>query len=161
MPSLPIEKDIAMTPPTAPEGYRYYTPMTIRYGDMDTLGHVNNAKYLTYLEQARVSYFRDNGLWDGALSALGLIIARVTIDYKLPLTTADGTIDIWTRCNRLGNKSFDIEHQIITRRTGDAVIAATGTTVIVVFDYQKQMAIALPDAWRALLLAYEPALREA
>ncbi len=150
---------MSATPATAPEGFRYYTPMTIRYGDMDTLGHVNNAKYMTYLEQARVSYFHDTQLWDGSVSAVGLIVARITIDFKLPLTTRDGTVDIWTRVSRLGTKSFDMEHQIICHRGGEALIAATGLIAVVVFDYQANTSIPIPHDWRALMLNYEPALQ--
>lgn len=144
---------------TPPENFRYHTPMVIRYGDMDTLGHVNNAKYLSYLEHARVSYFHDLKLWDGALSSLGMIIARISIDYKLPLTMQDGTVDIWTRCSRLGTKSFDIENLIIVNRGGVEQIAAQATTVTVVFDYSSNATVALPDAWRDRLVEYEPGLK--
>jgi acyl-CoA thioester hydrolase len=144
---------------TPPENFRYHTPMVIRYGDMDTLGHVNNAKYLTYLEHARVSYFHELKLWDGSISALGLIIARISIDYKLPLTMHDGVVDIWTRCSRLGTKSFDIENLIIVTRGGVEQIAAQATTVTVVFDYSSNTTVALPDDWRQLLIEYEPGLK--
>lgn len=143
-----------------PDGFRYHTPMTIRYGDMDTLGHVNNAKYLTYLEHARVAYFHDLKLWDGSISALGLIIARISIDYKLPLTMHDRTVDIWTRCSRLGTKSFDIENLIIVKRDDAEQIAAQATTVTVVFDYRSNTTVALPDVWCELLIAYEPGLKK-
>ncbi|HEX2619240.1 MAG TPA: thioesterase family protein [Phototrophicaceae bacterium] len=149
-----------VVPAEAPAGFRYYTPMTIRYGDMDTLGHVNNAKYLTYCEHARVSYFNDLQIWNGEQSAVGAIIARITMDYKLPLTIRDGTVEIWTRTSRLGTKSFDLENIVITRRDGAPVIAALCTTVTVCFDYVNNTSVVLPDAWRTKMLAYEPALKE-
>jgi acyl-CoA thioester hydrolase len=136
--------------PTPPENYHYHTPMTIRYGDMDTLGHVNNAKYLTYLEQARISFFRDLKLWDGNVAEVGAIVAKISIDYKLPLTMDDGTIDIWTRCSRLGNKSLDLE-QVVLRK--DGAVAAASVSVIVVYDYQANASVAVPDAWKPRLLA--------
>ncbi len=139
--------------PTAPENFHYHTPITIRYGDMDTLGHVNNAKYLTYLEHARISFFRDLKIWEGSIAEVGAIIARISIDYKLPLTMDDGTVDIWTRCSRLGNKSFDME-QVILRKDGAA--AATAVTVAVVYDYQANASVALPEEWKARLLAGKP-----
>ncbi|MFN8376178.1 MAG: thioesterase family protein [Anaerolineae bacterium] len=139
--------------PIAPEKYYYHTPMTIRYGDMDTLGHVNNAKYLTYIEQARISFFRDLQLWQGGIAEIGMIVAKISIDYKLPLTMDDGEVDIWTRCSRLGTKSFDLE-QVVLRR--DGATAASAVTVMVVYDYQANTSVALPDSWKPRLLASRP-----
>lgn len=78
--------------PVPPEGYRYETHIQVRWADLDALGHVNNATYLTYLEQARVSYFNDLGLWDGSIHQLGLIMAKVTLEYRLPVF---GTDDVY------------------------------------------------------------------
>jgi acyl-CoA thioester hydrolase len=138
--------------------FRHRTPIAIRYGDMDTLGHVNNAKYLTYAEHARIRYVEDLGLWDGSQSSSGMIIARVVIDYKLPLTLQDGAVDVWTRCSRMGNKSADFETLIVTRRNGELVVAATCTVTGVAMDYQQNRSIPLPQQWRDIITAYEPAL---
>lgn len=143
---------------TAPEGYRYLTVVSIRYGDMDTLGHVNNAKFLTYLEQARVGYFRDQKLWDGSLSDRGMIIARAEIDFRAPMTLDDREAYVWTRISRLGNKSFDMTHVVLVLRDGVPVVTADSRTVVVVFDYNANATVSMPDAWRSLILAYEPAL---
>lgn len=138
-----------------PEGYRYHTPIATRYGDMDTLGHVNNAKYLTYLEHSRVSYFRDQGLWDGSTSATGMIVARVEVDFKAPITVDDGFAVVWTRVSRLGGKSFDMEHLIFVERSGQPVVAATSRTVIVVYDYIRNATVRIPDSWRSLMTDYD------
>ncbi len=140
---------------TPPEGYRYHTPMTVRYGDMDSLGHVNNAKYLTYFEQARISYIHERGLWDGTLSAVGMIVGRITVEYKQPISAKDGTVNIWTRVCRLGNKSFDMEHLLLCERDGQTEIAATGLIVMVVYDYVANTTIPIPDEWRKLLIEFE------
>lgn len=136
--------------PTPPNNFHYHTPITIRYGDMDTLGHVNNAKYLTYIEQARISFFRDLQIWNGDIAQVGVIVAKITMDYKLPLTMDDGTIDIWTRCSRLGTKSFDIE-QVVLR--SDGAVAAVGASVMVVYDYQANSSVPLPELWKTRLMA--------
>ncbi len=93
-----------MTTITAPEGFRHQYAIQVRWGDMDALGHVNNAVYLTYLEQARVDYTRrELKLWDGAAGKIGLIMARVEIDFKLPLFAGDD-VHVFTRMVRLGQK---------------------------------------------------------
>jgi acyl-CoA thioester hydrolase len=134
---------------TAPAGFTYHIPIDIRYGDMDTLGHVNNAKYLTYIEQARIRYVREAGLWDGNISKVGVIIAKITMEYKLPLTMDDGTVDVWTRCSRIGGKSFDLENLIIRK---DGAVAASAVTVCVVFDYQANVSVAVPEVWRIKMM---------
>lgn len=152
MPLLPI------TPPPF-EGFRHATPIQIRWGDVDALGHVNNANYLTYLEQARITYFTDLGLWDGRASAVGPILARCEIDYRAPLFATD-TVVVYTRCTRLGNRSFDTE-QVIARlkvaEDGQATpeMAAQSKIILVVYDYGTLRSTSMPEAWREKLRSYE------
>jgi acyl-CoA thioester hydrolase len=120
---------------------------------MDALGHVNNAAYLTYLEQARISYSRQLDLWQGRTDQIGVIVARIVMDYKLPLTYAD-TITVYSSVSRLGTKSYDME-QIILRQDS---IAAAATVTLVVMDYAAQQSVPIPDAWRARFIDYEPGL---
>ena len=139
---------------TAPTGFRHATPLQVRWGDMDALGHVNNAVYLTYLEQARIAYTQNLDIWHGSTEALGMIVARVVMDYKLPLTHAD-TIKVYTRVSRLGNKSYDMEQQIVL---DDGGVAAKATFTIVVYDYVAQQSALIPPEWRAKWIDYEPEL---
>lgn len=141
---------------TPPDGFRHHMPLMIRYADMDTLGHVNNAKYLTYIEQARVGYFHELKLWDGRPGELGLIVAKITMEYKLALAMADGFADVWSRVCRLGNRSFEMEHLIL--RSGDSALAGAGQVVMVVYNYETSATVPIPDDWRARIIAYEPAL---
>jgi acyl-CoA thioester hydrolase len=63
--------------------FRFFYPVQIRYADLDAQWHVNNARFLTILEQARLSYIRQLGLWDGkSFLDLGLIVADVHIAIK-------------------------------------------------------------------------------
>ena len=135
--------------------FRHSTDIQIRWGDMDALGHVNNAVYLTYLEQARVQYMADLRMWDARVSRMGLIMARVVLDYKLPLLATDRAATVFSRVSRLGNKSFDMA-QIITRQlNGEYEVAASGTITLVVFDYPANQTVLIPDEWRATFIAYE------
>ncbi len=139
-----------------PENYRYHTDVQIRYGDLDTLGHVNNSRFLTYLEQARVTYFADHNLWDGGASELGLIVARICVDYKLPLRGSDQTVDVWTRISHLGNKSFTMQHLI--NRSRDGATAGTSEITMVCFNYVADQTVPIPQIWRDTIIAYEPGL---
>lgn len=141
------------------EPFRFRLPIAIRYGDMDTLGHVNNAKYLTYVEQARIRYIRELALWSGGVSEMGLIVARIECDYKLPLTMDDGEAIVYQRVTRMGTKSFDIEFVITRKDASGEAVAAQGKVVLVVYDYNHNTSVTMPEEWRAKIVAYEPALR--
>jgi len=143
------------------EPFRYQIPIEVRFADLDVLGHLNNAKYLTYIEQARIVYVRDVCGWDGAnWKHLGMILARTEIDYKLPIAF-DDAVKAYVRVSRMGGKSFDMEY-LVTRQRGETEeeIAATVKTIMVAYDYQQDSSIPIPDSWRERILAYEPALNE-
>ena len=137
------------------QSFQYQTQIPIRYRDMDTLGHVNNVVYLTYIEQARIEYFADLQLWDGDASELGLILAKSTVSYRAPLTIHDKIVRIDTRISRLGNKSFDMEHQLTCIRDEKIITIAEAQIVMVVFDYIGNQTIAIPDAWRKRIKDHE------
>jgi acyl-CoA thioester hydrolase len=134
--------------------FRYSRPIEVRFADLDALNHVNHAKYFTYMETARIHYCRDVLGWDGQSGVMGVIIAQATCQYKLPLLFGDeATCHI--RASRIGGKSFDLEYLLLR---ADGVTVAEASTVQVAFDYTQQSSIPVPDAWRAAMRAYEPAL---
>ena len=67
--------------------FKFFHSMEVRYGDLDPQGHLNNAKYLTYFEQARVHYFTHLGLFskDQSFMDIGVIIADIHIQYRAPV----------------------------------------------------------------------------
>jgi acyl-CoA thioester hydrolase len=141
------------------ESFKHYTQIDIRYRDLDALAHVNNAAYLTYLEQARITYFRDIAVWDGHKSPLGVIVARICIDYKLALRLEDQGVMVWTRISSLGNKSFTLGNMIC--RIADDSVAAQSEIVMVAYNYTQDQTVAIPDTWRRAIAAYEPGLKQA
>lgn len=140
------------------KAFRYKMPITVRFADLDVLGHLNNAKYLTYIEQIRIMYVRDVCGWQGQWRTLGMILARTEIDYKLPIAFDDAVI-AYVRVSRLGGKSFDMSY-ILTRQRRDEEenIAAEVKTVMVSYDYERDMTIEIPPTWREQIVAYEPEL---
>lgn len=133
--------------------FRFFSPMVVRYGDLDPQGHVNNAAFITYLEHARVAYIRHLGLWDGkSFLQIGFILARVELDYKAPIQLTD-QVEIGVRTSRLGNKSLDMEY-LIRELSGDRVFGE-GKTVQVAYDYQQGITIPLRESWREKIGSYE------
>lgn len=133
--------------------FRFYQPLTVRYGDLDPQGHVNNAGYVTYLEHARVAYIRALDLWDGqSFLDVGFIIARLELDYQAPILLTDQA-RVGVRISRLGEKSLDMKYQIENPDTG--LIYAQAITVLVGYDYREQKTISLSETWRAKVASYE------
>lgn len=133
--------------------FRFFHPITVRYGDLDPQGHVNNAAFLTYLEHARVGYIQHLGLWDGrSFLNIGFILARIELDYKAPIQLMD-QVEVGLRTSRLGNKSLDMEY-LIREKTNHRIFGE-GKTVQVAFDYQKGTTIPLRTSWRDAIQTYE------
>lgn len=111
----------------------------VRFNDCDPMGHVNNALYSTYLEEARI----------GALGGLGeFILARVEIDFRSELRAGE-EIEIASRCSRVGTKSFELEHRI----TAGERVVAEATSVLVSYDYERGASMPVPDELRRRLEA--------
>jgi acyl-CoA thioester hydrolase len=132
--------------------YRFFHPVEIRYGDLDPQGHVNNAKHLTFFEQARVQYFVKLGLWseDQSFMDIGVILADAR-----HVPPADS---LWAaaesgRAVKLGNKSITIAQNIMDTGSGD--VLATGGVVMVAYDYRKKQTVPVPTDWREKIRAFE------
>jgi acyl-CoA thioester hydrolase len=125
------------------EGFDFVHRETVRFRDVDAMGHVNNAVFLTYLEEARIAFLLPLGA-----EVTHMILARVEIDFRAPLRMGD-EIEIGVRPSELGTKSFELEYEV---RAGDRV-AAEAKTVIVSFDYESGRSIELPESWREALAA--------
>jgi acyl-CoA thioester hydrolase len=118
----------------------------VRFRDCDALGHVNNAVYLTYLEQARFAH------WQRLTGVTGIprsfILARVECDYRAQATAGDRLI-VHLRVAAVGNASFTFEYQIVNGRTREVV--ATARTVQVMYDYAAGRPVPVPGDVRARL----------
>lgn len=133
--------------------FKFFHPLHIRYSDLDTQWHVNNVKFVEFMEAARFAYISSIGIWSGkSFLDLGLIVATVHVNYLRPIPP-DQDIRVGVRTSRLGNKSLDIEYLI--EIVDGKHTAATGSTVMVAFDYHSQKTMPIPEAWRGIISAYE------
>ncbi len=134
--------------------FRFFHPTEVRYGDLDPQGHVNNAKYLSYFEQARIYYLVKLGLFskDQSFMEVGVIIADIHITYHAPVHYSD-PIKIGVRTVKIGNKSITTEQAVVHSDTGK--IMASGKVVLVTFDYEGMKPIAVPEDWRNRISKFE------
>ena len=119
----------------------------VRFRDLDPMGHVNNAVFLTYIEQARVTYLAEVGAATG-LEDMNIIVARVEIDFKAPVRMGQ-EVEISVHASRFGTKSFDLDY--VLRVDGEVV--AEAKSVQVAYDYDRRAAVPLPEEWREKMTA--------
>ncbi len=131
------------------DGYRLVRRQEVEFRDLDGLGHVNNAVYLSYLESAKVTYFREV-VGAGDLSQLG-IVADVKIAYRSPAFFGE-VLEIGVRVPRVGTKSIEFEFEI---RGADGRLVAEASSVHVAFDYTTRTPAAVPAEWRRSIEAHE------
>ena len=134
--------------------FKFFHPMEVRYGDLDPQGHLNNAKYLTYFEQARVHYFTALGLFsrDQSFMDIGVIIADIHIRYRAPVFWGM-PVKVGVRTSRIGGKSITLEQSIVDDATGQ--LCASGTVIMVTYDYHQHRTISVPKNWREKLSSFD------
>lgn len=133
--------------------FRFYHPIEVRYGDLDPQGHVNNARFLTYFEQARVNYIRRLGLWnEESFLDIGFILAEARLTFLAPVLFTQ-PIRVAARVVRLGNKSLTMEYQLEDSR--DARLLCSSSAVLVAYNYRTAETIPLPNHWRSAIQSFE------
>jgi len=129
--------------------FRFHHRLQVRFRDCDLFGHVNNAVYFTYMEEARWAYWREiSGDTHGRLP---LFLARTECDFIRPLAAGE-RIDIWLGVTRIGRTSFSMDCEMLDER-GQAV--ARGKAVMVTYDYAAAKPLPVPDWCRARIEEYE------
>ena len=118
----------------------------VRFSDLDAMGHVNHAVFVSYLEHARYKW------WEEMLAGRkfleeGFLIARVEMDYRKPIQLGDH-VQVELRVTQIGTSSFSIAYKVV--RKTDHVVLAEAQTVQVMMDFQTQR----PRAMRPQILAW-------
>lgn len=129
------------------DDFAHRIEIPVRWGDMDAMGHVNNAKIVTYGESGRIAYFdalasSDKGFWNDH----GMILAHIDVDFVAQLRYP-AQLSIGTRCAKLGRSSL----HMLTVIFSDGKIVAIVKGVIVWFDYVSQKAMAIPEHVRDMV----------
>jgi acyl-CoA thioester hydrolase len=143
-----------------PGDFAHRHPVEVRLSDTDAMGHVNNARYLTYVEIARVAYYEQvtgNALPIGVHGAEeGMILAEIRMTYRSPAFYGE-TLTVETRVEKIGRTSFGMVHRITApeSRYGPARLVAVADSTLVAYDYQAECPIPVPDEWRAGITTFE------
>ncbi|MER3524940.1 MAG: acyl-CoA thioesterase [Ignavibacteria bacterium] len=133
--------------------FRFAITLPVRFGDLDVLGHVNNATYLTYFEEARIAYWRNLFTLDGEkMESLGIILADANVNFRSPAKLGE-LLKVSVRVAAFGTKSFRMEYKIENASTQRLI--ADGSTAVVMFDYRTGTSIPVPDEVKKTILAFE------
>lgn len=132
--------------------FSFHYPIPMRWSDMDEMRHVNNAKYLTFLEDGRGRYLVKACKWNWQKQ--GIILANCNIDYIKPVYFTD-FLELFVRVNKIGNKSFEMQYLFIRTVHDEVEVVARATSVQVMFDYQTQQSTEIPLEIKEALLAFE------
>jgi acyl-CoA thioester hydrolase len=160
MPSPRSRAEVPADPRDLPGDFAHRHDVEVRLSDTDAMGHVNNARYLTYTEIARVDYYErvvGRPLPLGVHGAEeGMILADIRVAYRSPAFFGE-TLAVETRTERIGNTSLTQVHRITApeSRYGPARLVAVAEAVLVSYDYAAERPIPVPAEWRAAMEAYE------
>jgi len=132
------------------DDYPIAVEVPVAWGDMDAFGHVNNTVYIRWFETARIVLCKQLGLTVDRPEGLGPILATVTCDFVRPVEYP-ATIVTKARVTKIGGRSLGVEHVV----TSGADVVASGTAVIVLFDYAAGESVAVPDEVRDAVAALD------
>lgn len=136
-------------PPPRREEFRYFCRLDTRWGDVDSMAHINNAKYITYDEQARTDYIYQRQS-DAGLIGPNFILARIACDF-IAQVRHPSQIDYGMRIVRLGRSSMETQGALFI---GDRCHART-QGVVAWYDYEAQKSMPLPEAIRRAVRDFE------
>jgi acyl-CoA thioester hydrolase len=131
--------------------YPVVVEFPVHWGELDALGHVNNARYFTWFESARMAMFERVGLEFTGTPEIGPILAHTSCDFLAPVQFPARLL-VGARIATLGNTSFTMEYGAALESDPNRLVAR-GRGVIVLIDYRTGSKVALPEALRTALEA--------
>jgi acyl-CoA thioester hydrolase len=119
---------------------KYQNKQYVRWGDLDAFGHVNNATYLVYAQEARFAWSK----------MIEMVVARAEVDFIAPIYTGDIYIDVEIWVNKIGNSSFGLTYEM---KNGDELLARIKTVQVTV-SMETKKSRPLADSEREFLTKY-------
>ncbi len=129
----------------------FQSKISIRFNDIDAMGHVNNAVIFTYFEEGRKALFYD-AFRESAPGGFNFMVAHLECDYILPIRLEDRLL-LNLRVTAIGTKSFGLAYALMDEADVNRIFA-TGSSVQVCYDYRQRQSVPVPQTLRKALLAY-------
>jgi acyl-CoA thioester hydrolase len=123
----------------------------VRFRDIDSMGHVNNAVFLTYFEEGR-KVFLSSVLNIVDPEDYPFILAHIDCDFLKPMKLGDRPLlEVWI--GEIREKSFAFKYRIV-ERSDETVVYGKGESVMVLFDYKENKSIPIPRDFLEKILEY-------
>jgi acyl-CoA thioester hydrolase len=139
--------------------YKHCIEVPVRFMDIDALQHVNNARYLNFLEESRIAYSQELLDVFNSIQELNVLVARVEIDFLRPVLFGE-KLQVYTRISKLGTKSFTFESVITTANKKGEFPAAKAVQTLVAFDPKTHKSAAIAPELRERIIELEPNLEK-
>lgn len=136
------------------EDFNHKISLAVRFMDIDALNHVNNARYLNYLEEGRINYVREVLNTYHSVQDMNVLVARVEIDYIAPILFGS-EVNIYTRVKKIGNSSFLFETAICAFYQQKETLSAKSLVTLVNFDPKTQKSSPIQDEIRQKIKEFE------
>lgn len=134
--------------------FKFRFPLQLRWNDLDALGHVNNAVFITYFEVARGHYMLQACPgWDWRKNMF--LIGNVEAHFHKELLLDAEKPEVLMRTSRLGTKSFVLQYAVVSQQNNQTVLHASGSTTQIMFDTKTRKTVAIEDWVRNSLTNFE------
>ena len=134
--------------------FRFELPIQMRWNDLDPLGHVNNAIFITYFEYGRSQYMlKASSIWDWTKNMF--LIGDVQAAFHKELTLLHTDARVLVRTHSFGNKSFVLEYAVCSGSKDNPILHSHGKTTQIMFDTKSRSTIEIPQWLREEISAFE------
>lgn len=130
--------------------FRFHHPVTVRFRDIDIGGHAHHSEALMYFEEARWAYWREV-LGRGSIDDIDYVLAEARIRWHRRVLWPQ-TVRVGVRVSRVGRKHFELDYEV---QGEDETLLVSGTTVQVMFDYERERSVRLPESLRTAFEAFD------
>lgn len=131
--------------------FRHVLPIQIRFNDVDKFGHVNNTIYFQFYDTAKTDYFAAV-CKDVDWESVAIVVVKIEAEF-LSQIKAGEHIAARTRVTKIGNKSFQLEQDIINVDTQE--VKCRCLSVMVLYDLVNHQSMPFPDNWRQAICQYD------
>ncbi|MCR9385406.1 thioesterase family protein [Vibrio metoecus] len=129
------------------------TSITVAWGEMDALQHVNNVVYFRYFETARIDYFAHLKLMEELQrTQIGPVLSETQARYKIPVTFPD-TLLIGSRITSVQSDRFTMEYHVVSQKLGK--VTTVGSATVVMFNFKTGEKAQLPVSVREAIQTLE------
>lgn len=132
--------------------FKYPKQLSVQWGEMDALKHVNNTVYIRYFESARIEFFNSSGIWEAfGKAGIAVVLGRIECNFLRPVIFPD-ELSVMARIKSLGNSSIVMEQAVFSEKLG---LCACGDAVVVCIDPATGRKVNMPQDLKAFIAEKE------